>query len=161
MSLKNPVASPADIELAYQLVLGRPADAQGLAYFSGLAQSQNLSVHQIAKLLIQSDEFKSNSGSSGVPVEVIRDGYSLFIRSSDRDIGSAIEKGVSYEPHVSALLKRQLSRGDTFLDIGANIGYFTMMAAKLVGSHGKVIAIEPMDKNLQLIYLSIEKKRIQ
>ncbi len=108
-------------------------------------------------MLIRSDEFKKASGLSDDPVEIVRDGYSVFVRTSDRDIGNAIGKGVLYEPHVSAMLQRQLARGDTFLDVGANIGYFTMMAAQLVGPQGKVIAIEPMDKNLQLIYLGIEK----
>ncbi len=161
MRLKNSAASPDDIELAYQLVLGRASDAQGLQYFSAMAQSQNLDAHDIAQMLIRSDEFKSRGGVSDDPVEIVLDGYSVFVRSSDRDIGNAIGKGVSYEPHVSALLKRQLARGDTFLDVGANIGYFTMMAAKLVGPQGRVVAIEPMDKNLQLIYLGIKKNGFQ
>ncbi len=111
----------------------------------------------IAKSLIASEEFKRVVGGNQEPAEIKLDGYSLFVRSSDRDIGSAIAKGVSYEPHVSALLRRELARGDTFLDVGANIGYFTMMAANLVGPSGKVVAVEPMDKNLQLLYLGIEK----
>ncbi|MBL0163536.1 MAG: FkbM family methyltransferase [Xanthomonadales bacterium] len=161
MTQNYPTASQADIKLAYQLVLGREADAEGLRYFGAMAESQGLSAHSIAQMLIGSDEFKQKGGVSDDPVEIVRDGYSVFVRSSDRDIGNAIGKGVSYEPHVSALLKRQLTLGDTFLDVGANIGYFTMMAAKLVGPQGRVIAIEPMDKNLQLIYLGIEKNRFK
>ncbi|MEO7936720.1 MAG: FkbM family methyltransferase [Dokdonella sp.] len=154
--MKVQTATPTEIDLAYQLVLGRKADDDGLKFFVALAESQGLSAHKISLMLISSDEFKLKSGLSDEPVEIARDGYSVFVRSSDRDIGNAIEKGVSYEPHVTALLERQLSRGDTFLDVGANIGYFTMMAAQLVGPQGRVIAIEPMDKNLQLIYLGIE-----
>jgi len=152
-----PIATPAEIETAYQLVLGRNADQQGLEYFSALARSQSLTPHEIAKFLIGSEEFKARIGGSHEPTEIALDGYSLFVRPSDRDIGSAIAKGVSYEPHVTALLRRELARGDTFLDVGANIGHFTMLAAHLVGPSGKVIAIEPMDKNLQLLYLAIEK----
>lgn len=151
------IATTADVDLAYQFVLGRNADEQGLKYFSALAQSQSLTAHDIAKSLIASEEFKRVVGGNQEPAEIKLDGYSLFVRSSDRDIGGAIAKGVSYEPHVSALLRRELSRGNTFLDVGANIGYFTMMAANLVGPSGKVVAVEPMDKNLQLIYLGIEK----
>lgn len=152
-----PIATTADVDLAYKFVLGRHADEQGLQYFSALARAQSLTAHDIAKFLIGSEEFKKTVGGSQEPVEIKRDGYSLFVRPSDRDIGSAIAKGVSYEPHVSALLRRELARGDTFLDVGANIGHFTMLAAHIVGPSGKVIAVEPMDKNLQLLYLGIEK----
>lgn len=35
-----------------------------------------------------------------------------------------------------------LATGDTFVDLGANIGYFTLLASRLVGGHGRVVAIE-------------------
>ena len=41
------------------------------------------------------------------------------------------------------------------MDVGANIGYFTMLASSLVKDNGKVIAIEPNPQNLQLIYSSL------
>ena len=50
------------------------------------------------------------------------------------------------------MLRKILRQNDVFLDVGANIGYFTALAARLVGPEGRVIAWEPMDKNVQLIY---------
>ncbi len=47
-----------------------------------------------------------------------------------------------WEPEVTAFVLRRLSTGDGFVDVGANIGYFTMLAAKRVGPTGRVIAIE-------------------
>jgi FkbM family methyltransferase len=41
------------------------------------------------------------------------------------------------------LVKRYLRRGMTFVDVGANVGYYTLMAASLVGAEGKVLAFEP------------------
>ena len=38
-----------------------------------------------------------------------------------------------YEDETSAILVNNLEKGDTFLDIGANNGYFSLLAAKLVG----------------------------
>ncbi len=61
----------------------------------------------------------------------------------------------TYEPHVTNLVKGILKEGGVFLDVGANIGYFTMLAASLVKANGKVIAIEPNPQNLQLIYSSL------
>lgn len=48
-----------------------------------------------------------------------------------------------FEPDVANLLREHLRPGGVFVDVGANIGIFTVMAAKRVGSSGKVIAIEP------------------
>ena len=49
---------------------------------------------------------------------------------------------------VLEALKAELAPGHTFVDIGANIGYFTLVASKLVGPSGKVLALEPSHVNL-------------
>ncbi|MDD2714574.1 MAG: FkbM family methyltransferase [Candidatus Wallbacteria bacterium] len=51
-----------------------------------------------------------------------------------------------YEIDILVELKRFLTRGQTFVDIGANIGYISAYAAGLVGSHGSVHAFEPVPK---------------
>src|SRR6266446_1618018 len=48
----------------------------------------------------------------------------------------------NYEPDVRAALLRFLKPDDTFLDCGANIGYFSVLAGGVVGSGGRVVAIE-------------------
>jgi FkbM family methyltransferase len=53
-----------------------------------------------------------------------------------------------YEHEVCSLLTRALQPGDTFIDVGANAGYFTVMAGLLVGKKGNVLAIEPGDNTL-------------
>lgn len=47
-----------------------------------------------------------------------------------------------WEPNLTAFLKRRLREGDTFIDVGANVGYFSLLAAHLVRSQGRVLAIE-------------------
>jgi len=85
---------------------------------------------------------------------VVMDGFKMFVMGNDY-IGHSILKSKSYEPHVTSVVKRLLKEGDVFLDIGANVGYFTMLASSLVKSSGKVIAFEPNPQNLQLIYSSM------
>lgn len=48
----------------------------------------------------------------------------------------------SYEPAVSQEIIRNLEEGSTFLDVGANVGYFSRLASEVVGSHGAVYAFE-------------------
>lgn len=83
----------------------------------------------------------------------------MFVMSNDY-IGAHILKSKSYEPHVTTVVKDLLKEGDVFLDIGANVGYFTMLASSLVKSSGKVIAFEPNPQNLQLIYTSMLESNI-
>jgi FkbM family methyltransferase len=48
-----------------------------------------------------------------------------------------------YEPGLSRALRDRLAPGDVFLDIGANIGYFSVLAGRIVGPAGRVVAFEP------------------
>ena len=48
-----------------------------------------------------------------------------------------------YEPETTELLKKYLGPGDTFFDVGANVGYFSAIALNEVGSTGQVFAFEP------------------
>jgi FkbM family methyltransferase len=47
-----------------------------------------------------------------------------------------------WEPVITAYVKQTLSPGDTFIDVGANVGYYSLLASKLVGPSGHVYAIE-------------------
>lgn len=47
-----------------------------------------------------------------------------------------------WEPHLTGWLRRRLRPGDGFVDVGANIGVFSVLAARLVGDGGRVVAIE-------------------
>ena len=58
--------------------------------------------------------------------------------------------GVSERP-VQEALSRQLHPGDVFYDVGANVGFFSMIAAKLVGSRGSVYSFEPVTENVASI----------
>ena len=51
-----------------------------------------------------------------------------------------------WEPNLTAFLMRRLRTGDTFIDVGANIGYFSLLASCLVGSEGRIVAIEASPK---------------
>lgn len=55
--------------------------------------------------------------------------------------GAKMAKG-TYEAEVSDIIEQHLQDGSVFIDIGANVGYFTRMAARKVNSSGKVYAFE-------------------
>ncbi|MGW3497994.1 FkbM family methyltransferase [Streptomyces sp. NPDC001020] len=47
-----------------------------------------------------------------------------------------------WEPNLTSWIQGRLRPGDTFVDVGANIGYFTVLASRQVGPTGRVVAIE-------------------
>lgn len=48
-----------------------------------------------------------------------------------------------WEPDITAFIESRLKQGDAFVDVGANVGWLSLVAARQVGEMGRVIAIEP------------------
>lgn len=85
------------------------------------------------------------------------DGFKIRVRvDKGRDIDGVAQKLIydhEYEPMTTAVFKRLLKPGMTVVDVGANIGYFTLLSSHLVKSsrgvrtQGQVFAFEPDPKN--------------
>jgi len=70
-------------------------------------------------------------------------GVDLWGEVSHFSFGTPYFTGVLYEPETTALVERVLGEGGSFVDVGANHGYFTAIAALRVGASGRVAAFEP------------------
>jgi len=62
----------------------------------------------------------------------------------------------TYEPGVVQGLEELIQSGWTAIDVGANIGYFTLLMANRVGPQGKVIAFEPLAENFSILKENIK-----
>lgn len=49
-----------------------------------------------------------------------------------------------WQPNLSSWITERLARGDVFVDVGSNIGFFALLASRAVNENGKVLAIEPL-----------------
>jgi FkbM family methyltransferase len=87
---------------------------------------------------VQTDNFKIyvNPRSIGVEISLILSGY--------------------YEKHIIEIMREILKPGMVVLDIGANIGYHTLISSKLVGNTGKIYSFEPEPHNFKLLLKNIE-----
>jgi len=63
---------------------------------------------------------------------------------------------ISWEEDTTKLFEKLVKKGDIVVDLGANVGYFTLLAAKLVGEHGKVFAFEPNPKNFEYLTKNVK-----
>lgn len=68
--------------------------------------------------------------------------FDLHIMKDDISLGPHLEREGFWEAWVTSWLTHWLRPGMTFLDIGANVGYYTMLAEKIVGRYGTVVAYE-------------------
>lgn len=85
----------------------------------------------------------------GNATTVLRDGRLLKCQLADRTQRTMYLD--LFEPCETRLLRRLLGTGDTFIDVGAHIGWFTTMAARSVGAVGQVIACEPYPSNAAML----------
>jgi FkbM family methyltransferase len=77
------------------------------------------------------------------PVQVtLSTGINMELDGRDLVTQTILMNGM-WEAQESAFLDNNLKPGDVFVDVGAHVGYYTLLAAKLVGESGKVVAVEP------------------
>ncbi len=65
-----------------------------------------------------------------------------------------------YEEDLATCPSQNLKVGDTFLDIGANEGYFSILGAKLVGSTGRVVTVEPQTRLQSVLLRNFELNQL-
>ena len=85
--------------------------------------------------------------------------YGFDICLNERDVmGVSPIIGLTgrYELHVTELYRKLLRKRMTVLDVGANIGWYTLAAGAAVGPEGRVLAFEPEPSNLSLLEKSIQ-----
>ena len=80
-------------------------------------------------------------------------GSKMFLGKGD-PLNISIE-GV-WEESNTKIFKNSINEGDIVVDVGASIGYFTLLAAKLVGNKGKVFAFEPGPENFKILKKNVE-----
>lgn len=66
-----------------------------------------------------------------------------------------------WEPTVTDWIRRCLKPGDIFVDVGANIGYYTILASFIVGDQGRVVAVEASPCIFDNLKRNIERNRIR
>jgi len=66
----------------------------------------------------------------------------------------------SYECGKRKAFERVVERGTVVFDIGAHVGFYTLLAAALVGPQGTVIAFEPLPRNLRYLRSHIALNRV-
>ena len=83
----------------------------------------------------------------------------LFADFADERLMEALHE-VRGEEIECDMIRSILTEGDTFVDIGANFGTLSLLASRIVGRSGKVIAVEPQPRLARLIEQSLQSSGI-
>lgn len=147
-------ATEADIAACFRLLLGRPPGGDEWAAHCSLAGQP---LKAVVQYYLDSPEHAQRVGRDAAPEAALqltqRDGFAIYTDDADLAVGRHVAGG-SYQPEIAAAFREILRPGMTAIDIGANIGAFTMLAASLVGPAGHVLAIEPNPANCRMLEAS-------
>jgi FkbM family methyltransferase len=78
-------------------------------------------------------------------------GGKLMVDTRDAAIAPWLVLDGLWEAHVTGWLQRTLTPGQVFVDVGANVGYFTVLGGQLVGPRGRVVAVEAHPRLAELL----------
>jgi FkbM family methyltransferase len=149
-----PVATADDIRGCFRLLLGRDANPEEWA---GHSMQVGRDLGSVVAGYANSLEFARRGlldRDHAAGIELCEaDGFRIHAAVDDAAVGIHVRAG-NYEPEVAAVFRRHLRPGMSVIDIGANIGYFTMLSAMLVGPAGHVLAVEPNPRNARLLEAS-------
>lgn len=143
-------ATEADILACFRLLLGRNPNPEEWPGHSARAGEP---LPAVVSSYLDSLEFVrrrlGKAAPSTLPETAELDGFRILAHRDDLAVGKTVLAG-SYEPEVAAVFRDVLRPGMAVIDIGANIGFFTMLAASLVGPSGAVLALEPNPANARM-----------
>jgi FkbM family methyltransferase len=141
----------------YRLLLDREPESEDVI---GPKLAGSRSTAELRHHLITSAEFReknpdfAHTNDRTVVIKEIAPGVRLFIDLSDHTIGLNILRG-HYEQEEIRFVRGLLKPGDSAIDAGGHIGFFTMQMAAAVGPEGRVYAFEPLEANADLLERSI------
>lgn len=149
-------ATPEDIFYCFRLLLGRSPNREE---WGGHVAQAGGDLEAVIRSYVSSFEFSTrlktllgNRQADRVSL-VTASGFSIYVQDADPAVAHHVRHD-AYEPNVTAVFRDRLRPGMHVLDIGANIGYYTMLSASLVQSSGSVTAIEPNPDSTRLLEAS-------
>lgn len=134
----------------YKEKLSRLPDEDGLNHFYNEIKEGIIKIDDLSTIIEQSHEFKSLEKLRR-GFAITNDGYGLYLDPNDVYVSKAIAFSGTYEETETRFFKKKIKDKMNVIDIGANLGYFTILFSKLVGPQGKVFAFEPNPKYFEML----------
>lgn len=142
--------------------LSNPPPVAGTSGRGSLVRKINIAlVVSLVGLLIWYSFVNTRFIRFGITGSVGVDGSTFYLQPDDNYLTQLVLCFGEYEPTETRLVRDILQEGDTFVDVGANVGWYTVHAAKIVGPKGQVVAFEPEPSNLALLRRNVNANHLQ
>lgn len=122
-------------------------------YFQKLLRGSGLGKYKIFRD-IRDFIYRSTRPEKPLVIEIY--GVKMLIDPTTNAVVPELLRDGVFEQAETELIRTLLKSGDTFIDIGGNIGYYTLIAANIVKDSGKVTVFEPEPKNFAILTNNVE-----
>ncbi|WP_439575621.1 FkbM family methyltransferase [Phreatobacter sp.] len=93
---------------------------------------------------------------NGIALARVLGRYKVYLSTEDRGFASHLLLDGYWEMWLTQFVARILKPGMVAVDVGANMGYYSVLFSDLVGPQGRVIAVEPLPSTVTLLRRSME-----
>ena len=87
--------------------------------------------------------------------------YTMLLDPKDPGISKTLFLHGNREQQLKYIMEKETKKGDTIIDLGANIGYYVLLELSLIGNKGKIYALEPSSRNYSLLEKNIALNNAQ
>ena len=95
-----------------------------------------------------------------IPKELNIEEGKIILNQDDVAVSGMLALG-AFEPYQMALFRKTIKPGMTIVDIGANIGLYSVIAGKLTGKNGRVFSFEPEKKNFEYLNKNVNANNLK
>ncbi|MGI9376337.1 MAG: DUF4214 domain-containing protein [Tsuneonella suprasediminis] len=150
--------APVDaiVQLLYRSVLGREADAEGLAHYAGMMQEGSLNSHTLTSILVQSPEYRQRTDAG----HALTNHFEIDAAGCQLAVPAAPAIAHAGEPWILPYYLDHCRPGSAVLDLGASIGIFSLPAAQRVQAAGRVYASETDPRDFAFLAHNTAQNRL-
>lgn len=126
---------------------------------SKVDQLQRINQAGIDQLATRLDRIRLSTSTylgASLAVTDLENGCRMFVDTRSRDVGVHLLTKGAWEMEYTSAFRRLLAPGQRVVDVGANLGWYSIDAAKIVGRSGRVLGVEPNAHFARLVAMSLE-----
>ena len=162
-----------NIRKYYIDILEREPDIAGMEFYFAKIKNKEIPLELIPDIFKSSTEFlimqekkgiktsnhiKTDSLTGDNMTKKIIDGHTIYFNPNDPVLLETFSND-EYEQATSNTIKKLVKPGMNVINIGANIGYFTLLLARQVGPQGKIFSFEPTASTAKFLQKNIDANR--
>ena len=160
------LVEPGEVTRIFRSIYGRDPEPRELPFIESIIQLNFQTTTDIYRAILCSLDHQTLKTGFTVRFSEKDVSYVWFrgilfaVDTKDIAVSLPLTQGI-YESHLLSFYADRLKPGMTFVDIGANIGLYSLFAAHQIGEGGRVLSFEPYSENCRLILLSLIKNSLK